>query len=111
MFYKILCQLRFVQFFAILIISVWIHIRIQQNAWFELKDNGIPLTFSELSCFIQFRIFFFTCFSRFGSFEILAVNGELAELKQLADFVLEVNFPHLFAQHADSREVRHQKLS
>jgi hypothetical protein len=34
------------------------------------------------------------------------VNGELAELKQLADFVLEVNFPHLLAHHADSREVR-----
>ncbi len=68
---------------------------------FELNDNS----FSELSCFTQFRIFFPSCFSRFGSFEILAVNGELAELKQLADFVLEVNFPHLFAQHTDSREV------
>ncbi len=55
-------------------------------------------------------VLFFTCFSRFGSFEILAVNGELAELKQLADFVLEVNFPHLLA-HTESREVRHKKLS
>jgi hypothetical protein len=35
------------------------------------------------------------------------VNGELAELKQLADFVLEVNFPHLLAHHADSREVQY----
>jgi hypothetical protein len=56
--------------------------------------------------FIQFRIFFLVPPSRFGSFEILAVNNEMAELKQLADFVLEVNFPHLLA-HADSREVRY----
>ncbi len=88
-------------------ISVLIWIGTQHNACFELNDNP----FSELSCFTQFRIFcFLSCFSRFGSFEILAVNGELAELKQLADFVLEVNFPHLFARHADSREVRHQKF-
>jgi len=32
---------------------------------------------------------------RFGSFEILARNGELAELRQLADFILKNNFPNI----------------
>jgi uncharacterized protein YdiU (UPF0061 family) len=66
---------------------------------FELNDDSFPSSLVSHS-----SVFFSSCFSRFGSFEILAVNGELAELKQLADFVLEVNFPHLFA-HAESREV------
>merc|ERR1719209_1263041 len=33
--------------------------------------------------------------ARFGSFEILATNSELAELRQLADFVLATSFPHI----------------
>ena len=41
-------------------------------------------------------------FCRFGSFEILALNGELAELKRLADFILEVNFPHLRGDNTES---------
>lgn len=32
---------------------------------------------------------------RFGSLEVLAINGEILELRQLADFVLEQNFPHI----------------
>jgi uncharacterized protein YdiU (UPF0061 family) len=74
---------------------------------FELNDNS----FSRAILFYTVSYFFPFFFSRFGSFEILAVNGELAELKQLADFVLEVNFPHLLAQHADSREVQYAMKS
>ncbi len=36
--------------------------------------------------------------------EILALNGELAELKQLVDFILEVNFPHLLRETASPEE-------
>jgi uncharacterized protein YdiU (UPF0061 family) len=32
---------------------------------------------------------------RFGSLEILAINNEKAELKQLADFILKQTFPHI----------------
>jgi len=32
---------------------------------------------------------------RFGSFEILSMNGEIDELRQLADFVLSNSFPHI----------------
>ena len=34
-------------------------------------------------------------FTRFGSFEIFASRGELSELKQLADYTIRVDFPHL----------------
>ena len=33
--------------------------------------------------------------TRFGSFEILAKSNEVAELRQLADFVLKQSFPHI----------------
>ena len=33
--------------------------------------------------------------TRFGSFEILAKSNEVAELRQLADFVLNQSFPHI----------------
>ena len=36
-------------------------------------------------------------FTRFGSFEIFAARGEHALLKQLADYTIETDFPHLGA--------------
>lgn len=34
-------------------------------------------------------------FTRFGNFEILAARGEIALLKELADFTIRTDFPHL----------------
>jgi len=37
-------------------------------------------------------------FTRFGNFEIFSARGDIALLKQLADFTIRSDFPHLLAQ-------------
>ncbi len=49
-------------------------------------------------------------FTRFGSFQIFAMRGELAELKQLADFTLQQHFPHLLTGEQLSDEQRYIRL-
>jgi uncharacterized protein YdiU (UPF0061 family) len=50
---------------------------------------------------VCYRVINFILCNRFGSFEILAKNGEYNELKRLADFILEVNFSHLLKENAE----------
>ena len=45
-------------------------------------------------------------FTRFGHFQMLAARGEIDLLRKFLHYTLEVDFPHLLAQHeAGSREV------
>ena len=48
---------------------------------------------------------------RFGSFEILALQGENETLRQLFDFVIENNFPHIKEANPDSEDVSDRALS
>ena len=48
---------------------------------------------------------------RFGSFEILALHGENETLRQLFDFVIENNFPHIKEANPDSEDVSDRALS
>jgi len=48
---------------------------------------------------------------RFGSLEILAINGEIDQLRELVDFVLQNNFPHICDSGEDGYLAMFQEIT